>query len=209
MLPILLSTYLLDNMNLFGFKNNLNKGFTLIELLVVISIVGLLSSILLAGLNGARSKARDARRLSDMRQVQLALELYRDANGFYPAASINNPRENSCGSGNDTNTQMGKWDSALSALVTQKFLPNLPIDPVGSVYNSASPQFCYTYITPTSASVWASCTNTNGASYLDANLYSYILYYSTEATPGVNEMRPYWNGVVPAPQNRCILGPLK
>ena len=193
----------------FKFRKNLNKGFTLIELLVVISIIGLLSSVVLASLNSARAKARDARRFSDMRQIQLALELYRDSNGSYPSASINNPRENSCGTGNDTNTQMGKWDSALSVLVSQNLISRLPSDPIGSVYNSSSPQYCYTYMTPTSASVWASCTNTNGASYLDANLYSYILYFSTEATPNTNDMRPYWNGVVPAPQNRCILGPLK
>lgn len=61
-----------------------NKGFTLIELLVVIAIISLLSSIVLSSLNSVRMKARDATRLSDMRQIQLALDLYLDSNGQYP-----------------------------------------------------------------------------------------------------------------------------
>jgi type II secretion system protein G len=56
------------------------KGFTLIELLVVIAIIGLLSTLAVISLTGARSKARDARRTSDMRAIQSALELYRTDN---------------------------------------------------------------------------------------------------------------------------------
>ncbi|HJO89861.1 MAG: prepilin-type N-terminal cleavage/methylation domain-containing protein [Candidatus Pacebacteria bacterium] len=63
-----------------------NKGFTLIELLVVIAIIGILSSVVLASLNSARQKARDAKRISDVKQLQLALEFYFDANGGYPSA---------------------------------------------------------------------------------------------------------------------------
>ena len=56
------------------------SGFTLIELLVVISIIGLLASVVLVSLNGARAKARNARRLADIKQLQTALELYYDTN---------------------------------------------------------------------------------------------------------------------------------
>lgn len=63
-----------------------NKGFTLIELLVVIAIIGILSSVVLASLNTARLKSRDAKRISDVKQLQLALEFYFDANGGYPSA---------------------------------------------------------------------------------------------------------------------------
>ncbi|MCX6731429.1 MAG: prepilin-type N-terminal cleavage/methylation domain-containing protein, partial [Candidatus Parcubacteria bacterium] len=73
-----------------NFQEN-KKGFTLIELLVVISIIGLLSSIVLASLNSARAKARDAKRMSDLHQLQLALELYYNQYGQYPDVQNPNP----------------------------------------------------------------------------------------------------------------------
>ena len=95
------------------FKKN-SKGFTLIELLVVIAIIGILSSVVLASLNSARKKARDARRLADIKQIQTALDLYFDANNsVYPAGGY----------------------SALSSLVSGGFIPVLPSDPLaGEVY---------------------------------------------------------------------------
>ena len=66
-------------------KTHKNKGFTLIELLVVIAIIGVLASIVLASLNSARTKARDARRLADLNQIGIALEFYLDSGGVkYP-----------------------------------------------------------------------------------------------------------------------------
>jgi len=59
------------------------EGFTLIEMLVVVAVVGLLSSVVVVGLSGARAKARDARRVADVRQIQNELEtLYTDADGY-------------------------------------------------------------------------------------------------------------------------------
>ena len=52
-------------------------GFTLIELLVVMVIIGLLSGLILPNLMSARERARDARRKSDLEQLQRALELYK------------------------------------------------------------------------------------------------------------------------------------
>lgn len=62
------------------------KGFTLIELLVVIAIIGLLSTLAVVSLNNARQKSRDAKRVSDIKQIQTALELYyNDSTTGYPA----------------------------------------------------------------------------------------------------------------------------
>jgi prepilin-type N-terminal cleavage/methylation domain-containing protein len=83
-----------------------NKGFTLIELLVVIAIIGILASVVLASLNRARRQGRDARRVSDIKQLQLALELYFDANGSYA--------------------------TALSQMVTGGQIATIPSDPLGS-----------------------------------------------------------------------------
>ncbi len=72
------------------FKNK--KGFTLIELLVVIAIIGLLSTLAVVALTSARTKARDSKRVADMKQVQTAMELYYSANNTYPAgATCTNP----------------------------------------------------------------------------------------------------------------------
>ncbi len=69
------------------------RGFTLIELLVVISIIGILASIVLASMNQARAKARDASRLSAIKELQKALALYADSDpdNNYPAATQDDP----------------------------------------------------------------------------------------------------------------------
>lgn len=63
---------------------NKQKAFTLIELLVVISIIGLLSTLALVSLNGARAKARDAKRMNDLKLISDALERYYLDNERYP-----------------------------------------------------------------------------------------------------------------------------
>jgi len=66
-------------------KLDFSKGFTLVELLVVIAIIGVLSSLILLQLGTARAKARDAKRISDVNQLRVAIELYLDDNsGIYP-----------------------------------------------------------------------------------------------------------------------------
>ena len=104
------------------------KGFTLIELLVVIAIIGILSSVVLASLNTARKKGRDARRIADLKQLQLALELYYDANQSYLVVA----------SGGVTGAG---FPTGLDALVTNGFISSIPQDPTNGgtqVYSYAS-----------------------------------------------------------------------
>lgn len=60
------------------------KGFTLIELLVVIAIIGLLATISIVALQQSRARARDSRRLSDVKQIMTALALYQNDAMTYP-----------------------------------------------------------------------------------------------------------------------------
>ena len=106
------------------------RGFTLIELLVVISIIGLLSSIVLTSVNSARKKARDARRIADVKQIQTALEFYYDKYGYYPGSgecSASTPNRNWSNSVQCLSS--GRWlrDSASNLA---EFLPSDPIDPI-------------------------------------------------------------------------------
>lgn len=81
-----------------NFKNK-KKGFTLIELLVVIAIIGLLATLAVVALGNARQKSRDAKRVSDIKQVQTALELRYVETEDYPAEFTNVAQDAACSSG--------------------------------------------------------------------------------------------------------------
>jgi prepilin-type N-terminal cleavage/methylation domain-containing protein len=98
------------------------RGFSLIELLVVIAIIGLLSSIILASLNKAQSKGRDAKRVSDIKQIQLALQVYYDQNNNYTTASYGS----TCG------TALTGSDVVSVALLSAGVIPSIPTVPSNS-----------------------------------------------------------------------------
>ncbi len=104
---------------IFNFKQK-NEGFTLIELLVVIAIIGLLSSVVLASLNSARVKARDAVRKQTLKQVQTALELYYDKYSTYPvtAGTVCSGGDYWCRDSIDNgNTPIANWIPGLQEFI--------------------------------------------------------------------------------------------
>jgi prepilin-type N-terminal cleavage/methylation domain-containing protein len=64
----------------------MKKGFTLIEILIVVAIIAILASVVLIGLGPTQQSGRDARRLSDLQEIQNGLELYYSKCGLYPGA---------------------------------------------------------------------------------------------------------------------------
>jgi len=108
------------------------RGFTLIELLVVIAIIGLLSSIVLVSLQGARAAARDAKRQMELAQVQRALEMYYTQTGSYVVGTFFSVWDTNYG--HTTNYWSGgnpPWSTAFyDALVGNGYFSSLPLDPV-------------------------------------------------------------------------------
>jgi len=131
--------------NPHNMTNTTHKGFTLIELLVVVSIIGLLSSIVLASLEQAKKKARDMTRLSDLKQLQIALEMYRLDVGSYPAtfavgdSTTFKAEISQCISGVTGSGYLS--DGYIPGLVT-KYISTLPKDPAKS---TTPPKRCYAY----------------------------------------------------------------
>ena len=75
---------IVDSSFLGNNKRDFLRGFTLIELLVVISIIGILISLSLFGIQNSRKSARDAKRKSDLESIRSALEMYKADEGYYP-----------------------------------------------------------------------------------------------------------------------------
>jgi len=77
------------------------KGFTLIELLVVIAIIGVLSTLAVVSLNSAREKSRNTSRVSNIKQIQNALEMdFNDNSSYLKSAAKQDPFEGTIVGGN-------------------------------------------------------------------------------------------------------------
>ena len=61
-----------------------DEGFTIVELLIVIVVIAILALLVITTYAGIQSKARDAKRGSDMKSLQTQIEAFFSQNGYYP-----------------------------------------------------------------------------------------------------------------------------
>lgn len=115
----------------------LRTGFSLIELVVVMLIMTILAGVVAPRLGSYQERARDTRRMQDLKTVQSAVEQYKLDTGQFPAAN--------------TNSSFGGWDVShdgdfISVLVQEGYLRAPVMDPVSDgtyhfryyVYNKGS-----------------------------------------------------------------------
>lgn len=122
---------MIQNMNKESrnFRNKKSSGFTIIELLVTIAIIAVLSSIIMVVLSGTKEKSRDARRVSDIHEIQNALNLYFTDNNRFP---IINPSVDITGS-----------DAFSIEMKNAGVIPIVPVDPINT------PPLVYSYVSST------------------------------------------------------------
>jgi type II secretion system protein G len=168
-----------------------HRGFTLIELLVVIAIIGILSAVVLSALNTARAKARDARRLSDMHQIQTALALYFLKNGMYPLSN-----NSGLGGFETTGADTSIGANFIAALVSDGDLPAGMKDPSSALENTAGNYDYYRYTAGTSG-----CDASRGAFYVlgivSTDTYGTTKYPSSPgwSCPGRDWQQSPWSWV--------------
>lgn len=112
----------------------MKKGFTLLELLVVIAIIGILSSVVMVSLGNARAKSRDAKRLTDLKQIQSALTLYYNDNDLYPYTP------NWWGNCSDWGSHGTSGSTGYIPNLAPNYIKELPLDP-----KPISTNYCYLY----------------------------------------------------------------
>lgn len=130
-----------------------NKGFTLIEILVVVSIISLLSAIIFASFKDAREQATNKSVKTELKETQLAIELYKAQNGSYPPAQEDTSAPVSCvinsvGVDIADSDNCGSYYSIISGL-TSDYIENLP-----NPDDSKNPNCHYVYMVESTNHSW-------------------------------------------------------
>ncbi len=112
----------------------MKRGFTILELIVVMTIMGLILTVGLSSYFNSLSRSRDGKRKSDIKAIQVALELYHEKNHEYPKAAAD------------------KWFKSTDSLLwipglTSEYIRQMPIDPLnnGGDAPETGPPFNFAY----------------------------------------------------------------
>lgn len=127
------------------------SAFTLIEVVVVVSIIALISSVVFFSLSGSQQKERDAKKISEVLQLQTALENYKRAEGVYPSTIT-----------------LGQPLVGLTTGIT--FLSKIPVAPTGET--CAVSQYSYSYSTTTKEYSLSFCIKNNLEDYTAGVYYA-------------------------------------
>lgn len=130
------------------------RAFTLVELLIVIAIIGLLATLSVIALQSARAKARDAKRVADVRQISTALEMFLNDYGRYPT---------------DQEWALGSLTSPDGSATYLSTIPSAPNPPDGTC-DSGTNQFSYTQDNNGESYTITFCTGANIAALSAGNL---------------------------------------
>ncbi|MBI2054021.1 MAG: type II secretion system protein GspG [Candidatus Staskawiczbacteria bacterium] len=112
--------------------NNIKKtkGFTIIEIVVVIAIIAVLAGIVMVNVSSFTKKAKVTAARADVRQLVIAMELYRAKNGQLP------PLGDSCSACSNP-CDAGVWNAVVDAMInSEDGNRGMYIDPWGR-------PFCY------------------------------------------------------------------
>lgn len=149
--------------------NMKGRGFTLIELLVVIAIIGVLSSVILASLNSARVKARNANRIAQIQELRKGFVLAYDSQNSYPSTGSSWVCVSAaCGGAWSVYVANATVDAATSKFITKPQSVNTGIPQTGYLYNSS----------------WSASPAPSGITFKAGSYLLYLLEGNTSCGPG-------------------------
>ena len=153
------------------------KGFTLIELLVVIAIIGILATLVITQVAGARVRANNSSAQSDVSQGGRAIETWKSTNSLdNPLAASNttystgNVAQTTMGSSTSATAAAGSWTAFFNTGGTST--TTYPV----TISKTPSTSYSYGYVTDTAsaASYYCLATNISTSSGVTASAFGIV-----------------------------------